>query len=77
MEQPRQLTKLQRRVLMYLIHHRDRMGYLPSRREISKRFGWSSPTAAHGHMIALQKKGYLKLGAGEARKFTILNGAGK
>ena len=53
------LTKTQEAVLAFV---RDRAAAgvpAPSYREISKHFGWSSPTAAKSHMKALIRKGML------------------
>jgi repressor LexA len=47
-------------------------GYPPSRKEISARFGWSSPNAAQGHLEQLQSHGLLKLNSKVARGIQVL-----
>ena len=73
------LTDIQAEVLsfMYAYYQETKgsalTGLLPSSRDIQVRFGWSSQTAAMGHLKALEKKGYLKnVGGHKSRAYLIV-----
>ena len=56
----RPLTDIQEKVLNYMMGfqaHEDRM---PTSRELTAQFGWSSQTAAMTHLRALERKGELE-----------------
>ena len=44
----------------------------PTRLEICEDFGWSSPKAAHDHVLALQRKGYIGSQLGKYRAIKVL-----
>lgn len=60
------LTEIQKNVLRFIAKHISVMGYQPSYREIGDRFGWTSPNAARGHLLAMEKKGVVMI-TGESR----------
>lgn len=70
---PRDLTAKQQRVLDYLTRYLHKNGIPPTRKEISKHFGFKSQTAAQGHLMLIAKKGYIKLmNGGISRGIQIL-----
>ena len=56
-----ELTLAQRNVLDYINTFREGCQCPPSRAEISANFGWRSANAAQEHLLALERKGYIKL----------------
>lgn len=54
------LTERQAQVLAFIEEFQSGHGYPPTVREVAARFGFRSPRAAHDHMKALEKKGYLR-----------------
>lgn len=69
---PTNLTKRQKQILDYITNFTKKNGYAPSYREIGDHFGLASPATIHGHIQALQKKGYLKTGFNEARSIELV-----
>ena len=55
------LTKQQRMVLDFVKLYAKKNGMPPTRMEISKGFGWASANAAQQHLIAIERKGYIRL----------------
>ena len=67
------LTKQQRKVLDFVKQDTKKNGMPPTRREISTSFGWASVNAAHQHLMALERKGYIKLlNGGKSRGIVVL-----
>jgi repressor LexA len=66
------LTELQADVLRFIREYTAEHGYPPSMRDIKDRFGWSGPNAVNNHIVALEKKGYLRRTPRTARSFVIL-----
>jgi repressor LexA len=66
------LTERQATVLAHVRDHIDTHGYPPTVREICDRFGWSSTQAAHDHLAALARKGYLERVPNIARGLRLL-----
>jgi len=54
------LTARQRQILGFILEQIDRRGIPPTIREIGAQFGISSPNGVRDHLLALQRKGYLK-----------------
>jgi hypothetical protein len=54
------LTVAQDRMLDFIRSFRDSHGIPPTTREIGTALGITSPNGVRGHLMALQKKGYLK-----------------
>jgi repressor LexA len=61
------LTDRQRQMLDFLRDYQRQHGVMPSTRDIQRHFGFSSQTAAMGHLRALEKKGAIERHAGIAR----------
>lgn len=61
------LTDRQRQLLDFLRDYQRQHGMMPSTRDIQRHFGFSSQTAAMGHLRALEKKGAIERHAGIAR----------
>jgi len=68
----RGLTPRQAQVLAFINNYLDEHGYPPTVREVAGHFGFRSPRAAHDHMKALQKKGFLRSTPGKPRTLELL-----
>lgn len=66
------LTVRQAEVLEFLIAFRREEGSAPTYREIAGHFGFKSPRAASDHVIALEKKGYVRRHGGRSRGIELL-----
>lgn len=62
-----ELTPKQRRILEFIHDYVQRHGYPPSIREIAFRMQIKSPRGVAKHLIALERKGHLRRGAGMSR----------
>lgn len=56
----RPLSERQSAVLVFLQGFTDRNGYPPTIREIAEHFGIGSPNGVIGHLLALERKGYIQ-----------------
>ncbi|KMY69147.1 hypothetical protein AAU61_06450 [Desulfocarbo indianensis] len=72
----RGLTPRQAQVLTFINDYLDEHGYPPTVREVAGHFGFRSPRAAHDHMKALQKKGFLRSTPGKPRTLELLSPKG-
>ncbi len=72
----RGLTPRQAQVLEFINDYLGEHGYPPTVREVAANFGFRSPRAAHDHMKALQKKGFLRSTPGKPRTLEILTPKG-
>jgi repressor LexA len=70
------LTSRQAQVLKFIREHLSEHGYPPTVREVAAYFGFRSPRAAHDHMKALEKKGYLRSQPGLPRALEVLGPKG-
>jgi repressor LexA len=69
------LSTRQREILEY-IHARIRDdGLPPTRAEINRHFGWTSPNAAQSHLRALEAKGAIEINGGLARGIRLVEPA--
>ncbi|MBI5524473.1 MAG: repressor LexA [Desulfarculus sp.] len=66
------LTERQAQVLEFINSFLHQQGYPPTVREVAARFGFRSPRAAHDHMKALQRKGYLRSAPGLPRALNVI-----
>lgn len=65
------LTKPQKDVLSFVKAFLKENGFPPTRAEIAKNFGWKSITAAHGHLLCLERKGVITIAPGISRGIAI------
>jgi repressor LexA len=70
------LTRRQAQVLEFINNYLDEHGYPPTVREVAGHFGFRSPRAAHDHMKALERKGYLRSKKGMPRTLELLKSRG-
>lgn len=68
------LTDRQRQILNFILEQIDRRGIPPTIREIGARFGISSPNGVRDHLLALQRKGYLKRNPEKSRSLEVAEG---
>jgi len=68
----RNLTPRQAEILEYLRGLQHEGGGAPTYREISEHFGFKSPKAAADHILALEKKGYVRRHGGRSRGIELL-----
>jgi repressor LexA len=66
------LTDRQQEILNYICNAIDDEGYPPTLREIADRFGLNSTNGVNDHLVALEKKGYIRRGADKSRAIEIL-----
>jgi repressor LexA len=69
---PEPLTKLERRILDYLIDYLKKNTYQPSIREIGKRFSIKSTKTVSEHLQSLADKGYIERDASRSRGVRII-----
>lgn len=65
------LTEKQKKVLLFVTEHIQGIGFPPTVRQIAVYFGVSAK-AAHDHLRAIAKKGYLRLFPGSARGMEVV-----
>jgi repressor LexA len=66
------LTDRQQEILNYICNAINDEGYPPTLREIADRFGLNSTNGVNDHLVALEKKGYIRRGADKSRAIEIL-----
>ncbi|HEV2130757.1 MAG TPA: transcriptional repressor LexA [Longimicrobiaceae bacterium] len=69
---PETLTKIERRILDYLVDSLKRNTYQPSIREIGKRFGIKSTKTVSEHLQSLAEKGHIERDASRSRGVRLL-----
>lgn len=69
---PETLTKIERRILDYIVDSLKRNTYQPSIREIGKRFGIKSTKTVSEHLQSLAEKGYIERDASRSRGVRLL-----
>jgi repressor LexA len=69
---PEPLTKIERRILNYLVDYLKENTYQPSIREIGKRFGIKSTKTVSEHLQALADKGHIERDASRSRGVRIV-----
>mgnify|MGYP001617212388 CR=1 FL=1 len=69
------LTKRQGDILEYIRQQIDNHQMVPSLMEIGHRFRISSPNGVRSHVLALEKKGYIKRPADKARSIQLMTPA--
>lgn len=71
------ITARQREILDYIQKTLKEQSYPPTLREIAGHFGMVGTRAAQKHLIALEKKGYLRKGAGARAIEVVGHGLGR
>ena len=69
---PEVLSKIERRILNYLVDYLKDNTYQPSIREIGKRFGIKSTKTVSEHLQSLADKGFIERDASRSRGVKIL-----
>jgi len=67
----KELTKKQKKIFEFLRSYAKEHGYPPTMREIGAYFGFTWP-AAKGHLVALKKKGLIRINPFKSRGIEIL-----
>lgn len=66
------LTNKQHKVLQYIDKHIHTRGFPPTLQEIGTALGLTNVNAVRGHVLALEKKGYITKAADRARSIQII-----
>src|SRR5215467_12112310 len=67
------LTAAQERLLRFIETTLHRRGYPPSFAEMARAMGAAFPSGVQVHLRALERKGYLRRGAGHSRALEVLH----
>jgi len=67
------LTDRQREVLEHIAASIRRSGIVPSVREIGYALGMRSPSTVHQHLMALERKGYIRRAGDRMRVLEVLD----
>ncbi len=67
----KQLTERQEQILSFIHEYRNKSGFPPTLREIGRKFNIASTFGVKRHLEALEKKGYLKVGANASRAISL------
>jgi len=65
------LTRRQEEILEFVVERVREEGFPPTLKEIAARFRLSSPNAARDHLLALERKGFLRRSAEKSRALTL------
>ena len=65
------LTKRQEEILDFIVGRVRDEGFPPTLKEIAGQFGLASPNAARDHVLALERKGFLKRTGEKSRALTL------
>ena len=66
----------QRQILDFIRQKSEIQGYPPSVREIGHAVGLKSTSTVHGHLLKLEKKGYIRRDPNKPRAIEVLSAAG-
>ncbi|MGA1868045.1 MAG: transcriptional repressor LexA [bacterium] len=69
-----ELTKVQKKVLSFIMKCQKDQGSPPTVREISRHFGYKSVNNARQHLRLIERKGYIRLFPGKARGIGLAMG---
>lgn len=69
----RTLTRRQQQILDFIRSEVHRKGFPPCVRDIGHAVGLSSPSTVHAHLVALEKKGYIKRDPSKPRALEVLD----
>ena len=67
------LTERQKQILDYIVDFRRGQGCSPSIPEIQKEFGFRSPNAVQGHLLALESKGVIRRANRGSRQIDVVD----
>jgi repressor LexA len=65
------LTKRQEEILDFIVGRVRDEGFPPTLKEMAERFGLASPNAARDHVLALERKGFLKRTGDKSRALSL------
>jgi repressor LexA len=68
---PKELTKIQQRILEFLVESKAK-GLMPTLAEIAKKFGYKNRSTVQQHLQAIEKKGYIKRNSKLSRGIELL-----
>jgi len=68
------LTEHQRKIMVFILKHHELYGFPPTIREIASEFHLKSPRTVSDYLLALQRKGHIKVHTGKKRGIEILKG---
>jgi repressor LexA len=68
------LTKRQEEILDFVVSRVREEGFPPTLKEIAATFSLASPNAARDHLLALERKGFLRRSAEKSRGLTLTPG---
>ena len=74
MDNKRELTSTQKKVLDFLINHTKDKGFPPTLREIGSHFGLIGPKAPQKTLAILERKGFIRRSPGVSRGIEIMGG---
>ncbi|HEY5998300.1 MAG TPA: transcriptional repressor LexA [bacterium] len=66
------LTKRQEEILDFIVERVRDEGFPPTLKEMAERFGLASPNAARDHVLALERKGFLKRTGEKSRALSVV-----
>lgn len=67
----RELTKIQRSVLDFIIYRKVEVGIPPTLAEIAENFGYKNRATVQQHLEAIEKKGFIKRTSNKARSIEL------
>lgn len=68
----KELTGPQAKILRYVISFQRSKGFPPTRGELCDKFGWKSKNSAQEHLVAIERKGWLRLWPETPRGISVL-----
>jgi repressor LexA len=71
------LTPRQKKVLDFIIHCMDNVGYPPTLRDIASHLGVNGTLGVMKHLEALERKGFIRKGSGVSRAIALTGGASR
>jgi repressor LexA len=66
-----ELTERQEEILRYIAREIDSKGYQPSFRELMKRFKIRSPNGVKGHLLSMERKGFVTINERASRALSF------
>ena len=66
-----ELTKIQIKILDFIINQKVEIGIPPTLAEIAENFGYKNRSTVQQHLQAIEKKGYIKRNSKKARSIFL------